>query len=206
MIATIGSLASGCLQAALSNERPRCAERGRLLFFREAPDEGRGAHRRAGNYSARAPHSMHLPASAGRAEQYRNFARQHLARRRRRGCVLSPVRQGAGSASIVASRDSGNAWRGVDVTAKGRHWAVPHAELDKLDKQGRIHWPKKEDGVPQRKRYMDELPGMPLQDLILDIRPVHNVGKARLGYPTQKPIDLLDRIIRASSKKGQVIC
>lgn len=107
--------------------------------------------------------------------------------------------------SGVRHGDSGKAWRGIDVTAKGRHWAVPHSELDKLDKQGRIHWPRKEGGMPQRKRYIDELPGMPLQDLILDIRPVHNVGRARLGYPTQKPIDLLDRIIRASSKKGQIV-
>lgn len=107
--------------------------------------------------------------------------------------------------SGIRHGDSGKPWRGVDVTAKGRHWAVPHDELDKLDSEGRIHWPKKENGVPQRKRYIDELPGMPLQDLILDIKPVHNVGKVRLKYPTQKPIDLLDRIIRASSKKGQII-
>lgn len=101
--------------------------------------------------------------------------------------------------------ESGKPWRGISVSAKGRHWAVPLGELDRLDAAGRIHWPHKEGGMPQRKRYVDELPGMPLQDLVLDIKPVHNVGQERLGYPTQKPVTLLDRIIRASTKPGQVI-
>jgi site-specific DNA-methyltransferase (adenine-specific) len=107
--------------------------------------------------------------------------------------------------SGVRNGESGKPWRGVAVSPKGRHWAVPHSDLDRLDGEGRIHWPQKQGGVPQRKRYVDELPGMPLQDLILDIKPVHNVGQERLGYPTQKPVALLDRIIRASTKPGHVI-
>jgi DNA methylase len=87
--------------------------------------------------------------------------------------------------SGVRHGESGKPWRGIDVTSKGRHWAVPHADLERLDSEGRIHWPKKEDGVPQKKRYIDELPGMPLQDMIFDIRPVHNVGKERIGYSTR---------------------
>ncbi|WP_420324641.1 DNA methyltransferase [Mameliella sp.] len=100
---------------------------------------------------------------------------------------------------------SGDPWRGIDVRAKGRHWAVPHDKLDQMDAQGRIHWPKKVGGVPQRKRYIDELPGMPLQDIIDDIRPLHNVSRERLGYPTQKPVELMKRILEASSKEGDVI-
>jgi adenine specific DNA methylase Mod len=107
--------------------------------------------------------------------------------------------------SGVRHGESGKPWRKIAVTPKGRHWAVPHKELDRLDAEGRIHWPRKEGGVPQRKRYVDELPGMPLQDIITDVRPVHNVGKERLGYPTQKPIALMDRIIRASTKPGQTV-
>jgi site-specific DNA-methyltransferase (adenine-specific) len=107
--------------------------------------------------------------------------------------------------SGVRYGDSGKPWRGIDVTAKGRHWAVPQHELDRLDREGKIHWPRKSDGMPRLKKYVHELPGMPLQDLILDVKPVHNVGRVRLGYPTQKPIKLLDRIIRASSKRGQVV-
>lgn len=101
--------------------------------------------------------------------------------------------------------ETGEIWRGIDVTAKGRHWAWPPSELDRMDKAGRIHWPHKEGGVPQLKRYLDEQPGVPVQDVIDDISPMHNLSKERLGYPTQKPIALLDRIIQASSNEGDVV-
>ncbi|MCU0838395.1 MAG: restriction endonuclease [Rhodospirillales bacterium] len=105
----------------------------------------------------------------------------------------------------VRKGDSGKPWRGIDVTAKKRHWAVPHDELDRLDALGRLHWPAREGGVPQRKRYIDELPGMPLQDVITDIKPIHNISRERLGYPTQKPVALLERIVAASSSPGDVV-
>lgn len=100
---------------------------------------------------------------------------------------------------------TGLVWRGVDVTAKGRHWAYPPAELDRLDAAGRVHWPKKSDGVPMYKRYADEMPGVPLQDVWTDISPLHNLAAERLGYPTQKPEKLLDRIIEVSSNEGDVV-
>lgn len=105
----------------------------------------------------------------------------------------------------VRNGDSGKPWRSIDVTSKGRHWAVQHAELEKMDAENRIHWPKKEGGVPQRKRYMEELPGMPVQDIIDDIRPLHNISGERLGYPTQKPVALLERILSVSSNPGDVV-
>lgn len=101
--------------------------------------------------------------------------------------------------------ETGKPWRGIDVTAKGRHWAYPPAELDKMDGQGRVHWPKKAGGMPMLKRYLDDQPGMPLQDVIADIPPMHNLAAERLGYPTQKPIALLERIIAVSSKKGDTV-
>jgi site-specific DNA-methyltransferase (adenine-specific) len=105
----------------------------------------------------------------------------------------------------VRNGASGLPWKGIDVTAKGRHWAVPVDELDKLDAKGLIHWPAKEGGMPQRKKYLEELNGMPIQDIITDIKPIHNVGEERLGYPTQKPAALLERIIAASSNPGDVV-
>lgn len=105
----------------------------------------------------------------------------------------------------VRNGASGLPWKGIDVTAKGRHWAVPADQLDALDAQGKIHWPQKEGGVPQRKKYLDELTGMPIQDMIIDIKPVHNIGEERLGYPTQKPVALLERILNASSNPGDVV-
>lgn len=101
--------------------------------------------------------------------------------------------------------ETGLPWRGIDVTAKGRHWAYAPSTLDELDRKGKIHWPKKTGGMPRLKQYPEDLPGVPVQDVITDIKPMHNLSKQRLGYPTQKPRALLDRIIQASSNKGDVI-
>lgn len=101
--------------------------------------------------------------------------------------------------------ETGAVWRGIDVTAKGRHWAWPPAKMDEMDRDGRVHWPAKEGGMPMLKRYLDEQPGVPAQDIIDDIGPIHNMSSERLGYPTQKPIALLERIIQASTNKGDVV-
>ena len=101
--------------------------------------------------------------------------------------------------------ETGKPWRGIDVTEKGRHWAWPPSELDKLDAAGRIHWPQREGGMPRLKKYADEMPGVPLQDVWDDISPLHNLAAERLGYPTQKPEALLERIIRTSSNEGDVV-
>ncbi len=101
--------------------------------------------------------------------------------------------------------ETGKPWRGIDVTAKGRHWFVPPTELDKLDDAGRIHWPAKAGGVPMLKRYLDDQPGVPLQDVWTDISPLHNLAAERLHYPTQKPVALLERILLSSSNEGDVV-
>ena len=100
---------------------------------------------------------------------------------------------------------TGQPWRGIDITQKGRHWAYPPSELDALDKQGLIHWPSRPGGMPRLKQYADAMPGVPLQDMWTDIRPIHNLAAERLGYPTQKPEALLERIILASSNEGDVV-
>ena len=105
----------------------------------------------------------------------------------------------------VRHGETGKPWHKIDVTAKGRHWAWPPSELEKMDKAGKIHWPEKTGGMPMLKRYLDEQPGMPLQDVISDIPPMHNLAEERLGYPTQKPLALLERIIAASSNKGDLV-
>jgi DNA modification methylase len=118
--------------------------------------------------------------------------------------------------------DSGRPWRGVDPTASGRHWAVPAGALAKaypdrsvaslttqqklelLDEAGLIYWPSR-GTVPQQRRYADEAPGVPVQDLITDVRPLGKLDAERLGYPTQKPLALLERIIAASSNPGDLV-
>lgn len=101
--------------------------------------------------------------------------------------------------------ETGKSWRGIDITAKGRHWAHPPSVLEQFDQQGRIHWPKKAGGMPRLKQYPEDLKGIPLQDVFTDIRPMHNLAAERLGYPTQKPQALLERIISASSNPGDVV-
>jgi site-specific DNA-methyltransferase (adenine-specific) len=100
--------------------------------------------------------------------------------------------------------ETGRTWRRINVTKRGRHWMVPPKELDKLDAQGLIYWPEKGD-MPRLKRYLDDMPGIPLQDIFNDIPPVSAHAAERLGYPTQKPLVLLERIIQASSNAGDVV-
>jgi site-specific DNA-methyltransferase (adenine-specific) len=77
--------------------------------------------------------------------------------------------------------------------------------LDKLDSIGLIHWPKKEGGMPQGKRLLEDAKGIPLQDVWTDLKPIHNISAERLGYPTQKPESLLSRIINASSNPNDIV-
>lgn len=110
-------------------------------------------------------------------------------------------------AGITKEGESGKPWRGIDPTKKGRHWAYTHAELDRLDKTGRIHWPKSKDGMPRQKVYEDELDKMPIQDIWTDkeVKALHNLSQERTGFQTQKPTGLLKRIIEASSDEGQIV-
>ncbi|MDR2507487.1 MAG: restriction endonuclease [Candidatus Accumulibacter sp.] len=85
---------------------------------------------------------------------------------------------------------------------KGRYWAYSRENMEKFYEEGRLYFPKN-GGVPRYKRYLDEMPGVPLQNDWADIRPV--LPDEYLGYPTQKPLALLERIIQASSKEGDVI-
>lgn len=117
----------------------------------------------------------------------------------------------------IRKGESGAVWKGVDPTAKGRHWAPPRKfpggeelpestleALDMLDSLGRIYWPD-EKGVPRFKRYLEDMQGMAAQDVVDDINPLSSRDKERLGYPTQKPLALLQRIIEASSEPGDLV-
>ncbi len=77
--------------------------------------------------------------------------------------------------------------------------------MDELDAKGKIHWPKKEGGMPRLKLYPEDLPGVPLSDIWVDIPPLHNLAAERLGYPTQKPLALLERIIKTSSNPNDIV-
>ena len=59
--------------------------------------------------------------------------------------------------------------------------------------------------VPVLKRYLDEQEGNPIDDVWLDVQPIQAQAEERLGYPTQKPVALLERILKASSNEGDVV-
>ncbi|MDR0528472.1 MAG: restriction endonuclease, partial [Zoogloeaceae bacterium] len=85
---------------------------------------------------------------------------------------------------------------------KGRYWAYSRENMEKFLAEGRLHFPEN-GGTPSYKRYLDEMPGVPLQNDWPDIRPVP--PNEYLGYPTQKPLALLERIVQASSNEGDVV-
>ncbi len=83
-----------------------------------------------------------------------------------------------------------------------RPWRYTEEKMQELDRKGYIYFDSK---VPRKKRYLDEMPGQAAADIWADISPINSQAKERVGYPTQKPLDLLDRIIKASSNEGDIV-
>ena len=91
-----------------------------------------------------------------------------------------------------------------EVMGVSRHWRYSKEKMQELIRQGRIIQTRP-GAVPQYKRYLDEMPGQPVQNLWTDIPVINNRSKEMLGYPTQKPLALLERIIQASSNPGDLV-
>ena len=143
--------------------------------------------------------------------------------------TFGPVRSENLTGPNVRYGESGDPWHGYDVSARGRHWAPPrdgyyaeyieqhfipgyrsiegtHARLDALDAAGLIHHPT--NGIwPGLKRYAAADRGYSPQNLVLD--PIgftnYNKSKEYVGFPTQKPLALLERIIKSSSNEGDIV-
>ena len=126
----------------------------------------------------------------------------------------------------VSEGESGKTWKGWNPTNIGRCWSVPRTgeyaawieenlipgyraeasiltRLDMLAQADLIVFTRK--GTPRLKRYLAANPGQVPPDIWTDIPPVNSQAKERVNYPTQKPLSLLDRIIKASSDKGDVV-
>lgn len=84
-------------------------------------------------------------------------------------------------------------------------WALSREKMEEADRKGLLEFPKKPDGRIQYRRYLDEREGMPVTSVWDDIRPINSMAQERLGYPTQKPRSLLERIIAASTNPGDVV-
>ncbi|MGH9909531.1 MAG: DNA methyltransferase, partial [Nitrososphaerales archaeon] len=107
-------------------------------------------------------------------------------------------------AAGIRKGESGKPWHGIDPTNTGNHWQYTVQKLDELDRQGLIYWPPR-GKMPRLKRYLDTLDGKPLTAEWTDIPSVGAHAEERLGYPTQKPTQLLERIIKASTNEGDWI-
>ncbi len=118
---------------------------------------------------------------------------------------------GGGMAAINKATGKPNGWylwKGYPPPERG--WRYKLATMQKLDEEGRIHYPRLKDGQPDYskrlalKRYLDENKGAIVGNVWTDIAPVQSKGES-LGYPTQKPLALLERIISASTNPGDIV-
>ena len=89
-------------------------------------------------------------------------------------------------------------WKGVTKV-----WKYTRERMRRMDEEGLLVYSK--NGVPQYKGYLDNMRGTPMQDVWTDIPPLMGSAQERLGYPTQKPEALLERIINASSNEGDIV-
>jgi site-specific DNA-methyltransferase (adenine-specific) len=110
------------------------------------------------------------------------------------------------TSDLTAAKPGGDTsyeWRGVKPPP-GRYWAYSKSNMEQFEAEGRLVYAAK-SGMPRLKHYLDEMPGVSLADWWEDIFPINSQAQERLGYPTQKPEALLERIIKASSNEGDLV-
>lgn len=106
--------------------------------------------------------------------------------------------------AVAAGQGPARVFFGKTIEPKlGTHWRWSQENIDKLIDEGRIVLTK--NGWPRVKRYLDEMKGHTIGDVWTDISEVNSQAKERLGYPTQKPLSLLERIIQASSNENDIV-
>lgn len=124
-------------------------------------------------------------------EMYR-YTEEETGRRYRTGDLSAPASR--------ASKGQIYKWKGYEL-GSSRCWVYAKEKMQGLEDAGRIVYTK--NGYPQFKRYLDESEGEKVPDVWDDINPA--AGNEGIGYPTQKPEALLERIIRASSNEGDLV-
>jgi len=113
---------------------------------------------------------------------------------------------GGGMAAINKKTGKPNGWyewRGYQPPKRG--WRYQQSTMERLFAEGRIYCPDDMDKRPALKRYLDENKGQVIGNVWDDINSLNAAGREALGYPTQKPLALLERIIAASSNEGDVV-
>ena len=102
----------------------------------------------------------------------------------------------------VRNGDTGKAWKGINPPP-GKHWQYRRETLNRMDADGEIYWSS--NGNPRRKVYADQSEGVPIQDIWMDVKDQTNQNARITGYPTEKNLDLLKRIVSASSNPGDLV-
>lgn len=85
-----------------------------------------------------------------------------------------------------------------------KHWRYSQARMDELVAEGRVA-PPRPGAVPRLKRFLDEMPGVPIQDVWTDPSPINSQAREAAGYPTQKPVALLQRIVEIACPPGGLV-
>jgi adenine-specific DNA-methyltransferase len=134
--------------------------------------------------------------------EYTESSKGHYTKNDERGVFRAVPLMASGRRAGV----SGEAWRGVAVASRGKngmHWLKNPAELERLDSENLMYW--NSEGIPELKYYLDEAKGVYVSDFWADITVINSMAKESMGYQTQKPEALLDRIIKASSNEDDLI-
>jgi site-specific DNA-methyltransferase (adenine-specific) len=140
--------------------------------------------------------------------------------------LMKPLSEAHVDAKFKAKDAEGRAWQSVTLrspnprpnlhypytASKGQTyhphpngWSCDIVRMRSYDADGRLHFPAKPTGQLRLKMFLDESKGMQMQNFWDDIPPINSQAQERLGYPTQKPIALLERILQAASKEGDTI-
>ena len=94
-------------------------------------------------------------------------------------------------------------YKGYPPPANG--WRVKREKMEELEREGRLHFPKEQTGRISIKYFLDDMAGNIVTNVWDDVQSLSHAGAERLGYPTQKPVALLERIVAASSNPGDVV-
>lgn len=135
--------------------------------------------------------NVFTPYDQSYVDSFYKFTEPETGRRYRLGDLTGPGGAAKGNPSY-------------EVMGITRFWRYSKEKMAELIKQGRVIQTKP-GTVPAYKRYLDEMQGVPLQDIWSDIGPISSQAAERLGYPTQKPVVLLERIINSSCPEGGTV-
>lgn len=131
--------------------------------------------------------------SAEKIEKEYPYVEEETGRRYKKVPIHAPgVRNGA----------TGSKWRGM-MPPIGKHWQYTPDKLDEMDARGEIYWSS--NGNPRKKVYLDQSKGIPVQDIWLDYLDINNQNTSSTGYPTEKNLEMLKRIVSASSNPGDIV-